>query len=147
MTIYLDASALFKRYVAEAGSEVVSGILSDDDVWVTANIAFTELSINLARRLHMPELQVATARLERDWEAIRVVRIDHVLCRRAGALGSKVGIRTLDALHLAAAERAGGAELRFLTFDSRLAVAARAMGFDVVGASSPSGRPIAGSRW
>lgn len=44
------------------------------------------------------------------------------------------GTRTLDALHLAAAERAGGSALRFLTFDMRLAQAARSIGFIVVGA-------------
>ena len=42
-------------------------------------------------------------------------------------------LRTLDALHLAAAERAGGPELTFVTFDTRLAEAARAMGFPVAG--------------
>jgi predicted nucleic acid-binding protein len=56
-----------------------------------------------------------------------------MLCRRAAALGPEHGLRTLDALHLAAAERAGGAELTFLTFDARLAGAARAMGFPVAG--------------
>lgn len=44
------------------------------------------------------------------------------------------GSWTLDALHLAAAEQAGGRELPFVTFDLRLAEAARALGFTVIGA-------------
>jgi predicted nucleic acid-binding protein len=55
------------------------------------------------------------------------------LCRRAGVIGVAHWLRTLDALHLAAAERAGGAELTVVTFDDRLAAAARAMGFPVAG--------------
>jgi predicted nucleic acid-binding protein len=133
LTLYLDSSALFKRYVADAGSEEVAKMLSEDEVWVTANLTFTELSVNLPRRLDVPGLRSAIARLERDWEVIRIVRIDDVLCRRAAGLGPKHGLRTLDSLHLAAAERAGGSELTFLTFDHRLAGAARAMGFAVAG--------------
>jgi uncharacterized protein len=134
LTLYLDSSALFKRYVAEGGSELVADTLTNDEMWVTASIAFTELSINLPRRLDVSEVQIASARLERDWDRIRVVRIDDGLCRRAGVLGREHGLRTLDALHLAAAERAGGPELTFLTFDTRLAAAAWTMGFPVVGA-------------
>jgi predicted nucleic acid-binding protein len=134
LTLYLDSSALFKRYVAEAGSESVADILTNDEAWVSASIAFTELSINLRRRLDVSDVHITAARLERDWERIRVVRIDDGLCRRAAVLGGEHGLRPLDALHLAAAERAGGPELTFLTFDIRLAAAARTMGFPVLGA-------------
>lgn len=41
--------------------------------------------------------------------------------------------RTLDALHLAAAIRAGGREASILTFDTRQAVAARQLGLVVLG--------------
>jgi predicted nucleic acid-binding protein len=43
-------------------------------------------------------------------------------------------VRTLDALHLGAAERVGGAALPFVTFDRRLAAAARRLGWTVLGA-------------
>lgn len=133
MTLYLDSSALFKRYVAEPGSEVVAPILSSDDGWAVANHAYTEVSINLRRRLGDGDLAVAVSRFERDWETLKVILIDDVLCRRAADIGVAHGLRTLDALHLAAAERAGGPELTFVTFDTRLAEAARAMGFPVAG--------------
>lgn len=131
MTLYVDPSALFKRYVAEPGSERVASILSSDDAWATANHAYTELSINLRRRLDDAAQALAIARLDRDWGSIRVVLIDDVLCHRAATLGSEHRLRTLDALHLAAAERAGGSELTFVTFDVRLAAAARSIGFPV----------------
>ena len=133
MTLYLDSSALFKRYVAEPGSEIVEPLLFGDAQWVTANHTFVEISINLGRRLGYSALPVAAARFERDWEAIRVVGLDHSLCRRAADIGADHRLQTLDALHLAAAERAGGPELTFVTFDARLAEVARAMGFPVAG--------------
>ena len=62
-----------------------------------------------------------------------VVALDEVVCRRAAELGIAAAARSLDALHLAAAERAGGRTLPVFTFDVRLAQAARALGFAVVG--------------
>lgn len=100
--------------------------------WVIANHAYVEISIALDRRLDGIALKAATDRFERDWEAGAVVDLDDTLCGRAADLGVQHRVRSLDALHLAAAERAGGAALTFLTFDTRLADAARSMGFPVV---------------
>ena len=91
------------------------------------------MSITLARRLDGSSLAVATAQFERDWEVIRIVALDDLLCLRAATIGVEHCLRTLDALHLAAAERAGGAALTFVTSDARLGDAARLMGFPVVG--------------
>ena len=62
-----------------------------------------------------------------------VVALDETVSRRAAELGIASGSRALDALHLAAAERAGGRSLPVFTFDIRLAQAARSLGFPVVG--------------
>lgn len=45
-----------------------------------------------------------------------------------------IGARTLDALHLGAAQRLGASAITFLTFDVRQAQAARSIGITVVGA-------------
>lgn len=129
----MDASALFKRYVAESGSDLVAAALLADDVWVAGNHSFVEVTIALHRRLEGAAITTGTTRFERDWEAVRVVTLDDNLCRRAADLGAEKGLRTLDALHLAAAERAGGSDLTFVTFDARLGDAARSMGFPVAG--------------
>ena len=44
-----------------------------------------------------------------------------------------LGVRSLDALHLASAQRIQVPGLTFLTFDLRQAQAARSLGFAVVG--------------
>jgi len=133
LTVYLDSSALFKRYVREIGTTTLSKLLDDDDRWVAANHVFTEVQINLKRRLVDVDLGPASALFEEDWSRILIIGLDDRLCRRAASIGAERGVRTLDAMHLAAAERAGGAELTFVTFDSRLAAAARSMGFPVAG--------------
>ena len=131
--LYLDASALLKRYVAEPGSDLIEATMLGDAVWVAGNHGYVEVAIALRRRLDGPALTTGTDRFERDWEAVRVVALDENLCRRAADLGIEQGLRTLDAMHLAAAERAGGSELTFVTFDTRLGDAARAMGFPIAG--------------
>jgi predicted nucleic acid-binding protein len=63
-----------------------------------------------------------------------VVSLDETVCRLAAQVGPLTGTRTLDALHLAAADRAGGRAIPIVTFDLRLAQAARSLGFTVLGA-------------
>ena len=62
-----------------------------------------------------------------------VVPIDPACLARAAELGCRYDVRTLDALHLAAADRLPQ-PLVMLTFDRRQADAARAMGLAVEGA-------------
>jgi uncharacterized protein len=54
-------------------------------------------------------------------------------CDTAAGIAELTGVRALDALHLAAAQRIGGAAVPFLTFDVRQAQAARSLGLTVVG--------------
>jgi predicted nucleic acid-binding protein len=56
--------------------------------------------------------------------------VDIPLLERAGEIACQLATRTLDAIHLAAAERLGP-DLTFVTFDERQAAAARAMGLAV----------------
>lgn len=133
MTLYVDSSALAKRYVAEPDSDAAEALLLSDTDWITANHTYVEVILALDRRLEEPDTHTAIAGFERDWERVFVVALDDALCRRAAVLGSITRCRTLDALHLAAAERAGGRALPVVTFDLRLAQAARALGFSVLG--------------
>ena len=134
MTLYVDSSALAKRYVAEPDSDAAEAILLADARWVTAGHTYVEVTLALARRLDEDDVSRAQESFERDWARIHVVRLDDVVCRRAAAIGVATGARTLDALHLAAAERAVGRSGPLFTFDVRLAQVARSMGFAVLGA-------------
>jgi predicted nucleic acid-binding protein len=61
-----------------------------------------------------------------------VVGLDATTCNEAAAIAERTGCRSLDALHLGSAVRAGAATV--LTFDVRQAQAGRAIGLTVVGA-------------
>ena len=133
MTLYVDSSALIKRYVAEDDSDRADAILLADPDWVTGRHAYVEVALAIHRRLGEAEQEAARAVFEQDWARTFVVALDDAVCRRAAELGIATGARSLDALHLAAAERAGGRSIPVFTFDVRLAQAARALGFAVVG--------------
>ena len=133
MALYLDSSALVKRYVAELQSAEAQDVLLADQQWITAGHAYVEISLALARRLDAADVRSAMDDFERDWRRTLIVAIDDDVIRRAAAMGVVTGCRTLDALHLAAAERSGGRALPIVTFDLRLAQAARSVGFTVIG--------------
>ena len=134
MTLYVDSSALTKRYVTEPDSDVAEALLLSDPEWLSANHTYVEVILALGRRLEERDARSARDAFDAEWGRLLVIALDQEVCRRAAAIGAMTGTRTLDALHLAAAERAGGSALRFLTFDMRLAQAARSIGFTVVGA-------------
>lgn len=134
MTLYVDSSALIKRYVAEDDSDIAETALLADTEWVTGRHTFVEIMLALHRRLADAEFGVARLAFERDWERSFVVALDDAVCRRAADFGAATGARSLDALHLAAADRAGGRSVPILTFDVRLGHAARSLGFSVIGA-------------
>jgi predicted nucleic acid-binding protein len=133
MTLYVDSSALAKRYVVEPDSDAAEALLLEDPAWVTGNHTLVEVVLALSRRLADADAGPAIALFESDWRRTLVVGLDDGVCRRAAEIGRVTGSRSLDALHLASAERAGGRTLPILTFDVRLAKAARAIGFTVVG--------------
>lgn len=133
MTLYVDTSALLKRYVEEPESARCERALLADPVWVTARITFVETRRNLARLLSGAALERARAAFERDFARMHVVELDETTCRLAAGIAESLGVRSLDALHLGAASRLGPADVVLLTFDRHLARAARELGFSVRG--------------
>jgi predicted nucleic acid-binding protein len=133
MTLYVDSSALIKRYVDEGDSDAAEAILLGDMEWVTARITFVEVGLAIHRRVDEAGRNAAIAAFERDWERTLVVSVDDVTSRRAVELGVTTGARSVDAIHMAAAERAGGRSIPIVTFDVRLGHSARALGFAVIG--------------
>jgi predicted nucleic acid-binding protein len=133
---YVDTSALLKRYVLEPDSDNAERLLQADPEWVTAAHTEVEVRRNLARRLDGEPalLRKARAAFAADWQRIYVVALDTRTCGIAADVAEATGARTLDALHLSAAQRAGAPSLRLLAFDVRLAQTARSMGWAVVGA-------------
>lgn len=134
MSLYADSSALLKRYVDEPDSATAVELLESDPDLITGRHTFVEVRRNLARLLRGPELARVKRSLSADLESFAVVELDAATCELAATIAETTGVRSLDALHLGAAQRVGGSAIGFLTFDLRQAQAARALGFSVVGA-------------
>ena len=133
MSLYVDSSALLKRYVDESNSEVADSLLRSDPSLLTARHTIVEVRCNLARLLDGRALATARAAFAKDVEVLSIVELDEVTCEGAATVAEVAGVRTLDALRLAAAQRVGGPAVPFLTFDVRQAQTARALGLTVVG--------------
>jgi predicted nucleic acid-binding protein len=134
VSLYVDSSALLKRYVDEPDSDACNAILSSDPMLVTGRHTVVELRRNLARLVAPADLAGVRAFVEDDLTALSIVELDATTCEAAAAIAELTGVRTLDALHLGAAQRAGGTALAFVTYDLRQAQAARSLGFTVLGA-------------
>ena len=133
MTTYVDSSALLKLYVDEADSDDARRFIAADLVIVTAWLALVEVRRNLARLLDGPALTRAREACERDFDAMALVNLDERGWRRAADIGDVVGVRSLDAIHLAAAQQLQIPALLFCTFDLRQGNAARHLGLHVIG--------------
>ena len=128
MTLFLDTSAILKRYVEEAGTREVLRAMEDDHDWVAAAVAETETELALCRLVADPDtLELLRGRFRADWSRFLVVAIDPECLSRATEIGCAHDVRALDAIHLAAASRLP-APVVVLTFDAAQASAAIALG-------------------
>jgi predicted nucleic acid-binding protein len=132
VSTYVDSSALLKRYVAEPDSAAADALLRGDRELLTARHTIVEVRRNLARLLTGRDLVAARASFADDLRSFSIVELDGATCDSAAAIAEATGVRTLDALHLAAAQRVSAPGLSFLTFDLRQAQAARSLGLAVV---------------
>lgn len=127
--LYLDASALVKRYVSEPGSELVADAMARTaGRWAICRVGFVET----VRAVGLAAGRLATERVREEWPAIGVVEVDAELTERAAELSLSEDLRSIDALHLAAALALPRDELTVATWDRRLHAAARRRGLDVV---------------
>ena len=132
MSTYVDSSALLKRYVEEADSAAADALLRGGGALLTARHTIVEVRRNLARLLAGRDLTVARAAFADDLRAFSIIELDEATCESAASIAEATGVRTLDALHLAAAQRVSAPAVGFLTFDLRQSQAARALGLTVV---------------
>lgn len=132
MTLYVDSSALLKRYVDEPDSDLADELLRTDAVLVTSRLTEVEVRRNLARLLDGDDLERQRRALRDDLDAFALVSLDATTMAAAARIAEQTQCRSLDSIHLAAAQRAGRSTV-VLTFDTRQAAVARASGLTVVG--------------
>jgi predicted nucleic acid-binding protein len=99
---------------------------------------YVESSRVLCSRVGVVETRRAVTRREHDplhldtvIRSVEIVAFDSAIAGQAGTIGPS-SLRTLDAIHLATAVRLIDELDAFVTYDDRLAAAARAVGLPVV---------------
>jgi uncharacterized protein len=132
VSTYVDSSALLKRYVEEPDSPAAVSLLRADAALLTARHTIVEVRRNLARLLSGRDLAAARRAFANDLRSFSIIELDETTCESAAMIAETTGVRTLDALHLAAAQRISAPGVGFLTFDLRQAQAARGLGLAVV---------------
>ncbi|MEO5704179.1 MAG: type II toxin-antitoxin system VapC family toxin [Candidatus Limnocylindrales bacterium] len=122
---YADASALAKLILVEPESIAFHHWYTEADRVTTSRVGIVETLRAANRQPHDPT--------HRDHvvEDIEVIELDPAIARMAAGLGPGT-LRTLDAIHLATALSLGPDLDAFVTYDDRLAAAARAIGLPVV---------------
>ncbi|MCU1353941.1 MAG: hypothetical protein JWM05_3150 [Acidimicrobiales bacterium] len=131
MTLALDTSALLGRFLSGPHRRVVVDAMAADAVWCASALALTEALGLVDRVCDLPSDGDRLRRaLRDDWERVHVVPVDQRCLDRAAELGREQPLRTVDALHLAAADRLPR-PVTFVTFDPRQIPVALALGFEV----------------
>ena len=133
MTLYLDTSSLFKLYVEESGSDEVRQDLAEAETVATSAVSYPEARAAFARLRRdgqlTPTMFLAVKRdFDTDWSRLAIIEPTVSLCRAAGELAERHGLRGCVSIHLATyLELAGekrGSDTRFSSFDRQLSRAA-----------------------
>lgn len=136
MIAYLDASALVKRYVAEAGSVEVGGLIGQSAAVGTAVISRVEVVAALAKAIRMklvPRNEAASALqvFSAEWEDLVRLQMTETLVTRAASLAWDHRLRGYDAAHLASAlfwQDTLGEPVTVASYDRQLREAAKTTG-------------------
>lgn len=134
--VYWDASAVLSVLIADVHSAKATSAARSNDAHLLSTLAFAEtfaVMARLERDGNLPKALADAARdlvvngpwrrlaLQPDWQAIET----HA---------ARLPLRGADLWHLATADtlRRELPDLKVITFDTRLAVASQAIGFDVI---------------
>jgi len=126
--VYLDASALVKRYIAEAGSAEVDHLIARADVVGTAVISRAEVAAALAKAVRVGSLtreesDAALQVFRAQWVDLLRLQLTEAVVARADSLAWEHDLRGYDAVHLAAAitwQETLGQPITLATFDRQL---------------------------
>ena len=108
MILYLDASALVKRYIQETGSIAVNEWIDSARLLTTGLVTRVEVAAAIARLVRMKVVEKNEAErivniFREEWESLVRLPIMDTTVVRADRLSWQHGLRGYDAVHLASA--------------------------------------------
>jgi predicted nucleic acid-binding protein len=132
--IYLDSSALAKRYIQEDGSDGVNALLEEGTVAATSRLAYPEILAEITRRHKAKEIETgAFERIKKafksDWASFIVVEFHKDVFQLIHAIILKYGLKGADSVHLSSAlwlKKAMKENVVFVAADIELVKAAKA---------------------
>ena len=126
MATYLDSSAIVKLAVREPESLALRRYLRRRQPLVSSALARTEVL-----RALLPAGNEAVARGRSVLQRLDLIRVNDRVLNAAGVL-SPAELRSLDAIHLATAQQLGEELGALVTYDDRMATAAKRLGYRIV---------------
>jgi predicted nucleic acid-binding protein len=125
---YLDASALVKCYLVEAGSRETIALTAESEMVAASMISRAEVAAAFAKAARLRLVTQARARsaqrsFARDWSDLVRLPVTEALVARAETLAWDHGLRGYDAVQLASAltwQETVSTEIVLATFDRQL---------------------------
>ena len=126
MATYLDSSAIVKLAISEPESIALRRYLRRRRPLISSALARTEVL-----RAMLPAGAEAVTRGRSVLQRLDLVRVNDRILNAAGVL-QPPELRSLDAVHLATAQELGSDLTAFVTYDDRMAAAAKHLGCNIV---------------
>jgi len=136
MILYLDSSALVKKYITEVGSAVVNQAIGDAELVGLSTIERAEVAAAFAKAVRMGSVTLeeglAALQLFRsEWSSMMHIQVTETVVARADSLAWEQHLRGYDAVHLASAihwQEILGRPVTMAVFDRKLWAAAEQLG-------------------
>jgi predicted nucleic acid-binding protein len=138
MILYLDTSALLKRYFREHFSDAIIACWKSASHLVTSSVAYAETMASMYRKQREANLKASliehvAALFTDDWQAFIRVEVNDNLNELVSGLVARHPLRGFDTIHLASAlaiHKRISRDFVFACFDKSLLAAARAEGLE-----------------
>ncbi len=134
--LYLDTSAFVKVIIEEAETRPLRAHLARSDARRVSSALLRTEALRAVRHLGPDALAAVREGLRR----VELIAIDDRLLDTAGVLEPGI-MRTLDAIHVSSAMALGDDLEAIITYDERMAGAARLVGLPVISPGKPTELP------
>ncbi len=138
--IFVDSSALVKRYIEEPGSDTLDILFDETDAVMASRLAYAETLCALMRRrptldLTDKEFAQVIAAFRHDWGHFIVLEMNDEALQRIDRVIDSYALKGADSIHLSTAiwiKQCGNAGLIFVASDKELLAAARKERFNTI---------------
>ena len=139
MIIYLDTSALVKKYFKEIGSKDLISKWKESESIVTSSVAYAETMAAFYRKKREVDInkdlfETIIHSFHNDWESFILTEVNNDLNKIIDKMVATYPLRGVDAIHLSSAvivHETINEDLLFVCFDQRLSTAAQSEGLTI----------------